>query len=208
MQSRELYLPKEHQLRFRRFSVDVDGVVASSITSMLDWVNQEFGTSYRADDVIHFDWVQEELKEKFGVPLDKVNVIWSNPDIMFKASPVTGAIDALHDLSLRGAEIFFVTARSAIVRNVTYEWFARHFPFVSREQIFIRQDASVHGKEFKIGKIKALDVEAHIEDGLEIVQALDGIPVILLNSPWNQHGQVGIRKNNWDEIYRFLIGLD
>lgn len=196
---------RERGLCCRRITVDLDGVCVMAMPLAIDWVNQKYKTSYTIEQMNHWGWLEQSLQNDLGLSKEQSVAVWSNPEVMSKAPPVSGSIRAVQALTLRGAEIFFATARQSVLREVTFAWLERNLPFIRPEQVLIRNDNhSLGGTLFKMETIKRIKPDLHVEDSTEIASMLSGIQVVLVKQNWNQEAPPEMRKN-WYEIYKMAV---
>lgn len=197
--------PKLEQKR-RVIGVDFDDVIFDLHGPFVDFVNKKKGTSVAHHEITAFniedvwqDVTSEEaqlLFHEFGES-EEYNV----------CLPVEGALEHLIPLAEQN-DVYVITARPGTTRERTESWFLRHFPNIVKAFHFTRQDRLTGVSRKKSEICKEIGVEIFIDDSME--NAVDissvGIPVLLLNAPWNQ-GELPplvTRVNSWNEIINHL----
>lgn len=182
--------------------VDVDDVSLEFIPNFLKFYNYMYGTDFRKRDVTRYD-----LNKVFGVTSDQMAQrmsLFHESDYFYQIKPVEGARESLHILSLKRDNIF-VTSRPLEIKTKTDSSLRRNFPG-SYSEVFYSGDFNGQGKS-KAEICKELGASVIIEDCLKY--ALDcsshGIPVFLMNQPWNQRGDLDDTlitriKFGWPEI--------
>lgn len=176
--------------------VDFDDVLVSFNEALCIWHNYNFGTSYQKKDVISYDfeniWLcsrEEALARifRFYSSTEHANIL-----------PVTGAVDALHFLA--DDEVYIITARSEIAKEVT-EWLL--------EKYFPKLIGRIHYEKDKAIACKRLGVEIFVDDSLAHATKISevGVPVLLFNNPWNQTNELPHnvkRVYSWVQILKHL----
>lgn len=172
--------------------MDIDGVVADSFPVFLKEINKYYGKNVTTID--HYD-----MAKVFNVPWEEMRCFFEeNMEYLYRSpKPVPGAVSGIYSLLEKGHEIIYVTARTCGAQEeVTCRWFDDHK--IPREKIVFAGGAS------KTQAVKDFAIDIFVEDF--IGNALDiaslGIPVLLLDSPYNQADLPPdiIRCYSWKEI--------
>jgi 5'(3')-deoxyribonucleotidase len=118
-----------------RIYIDVDSTIADCLPYWLDQIGLETDVWARPEDIHLWDMAACS-------PLDRVNpkVIYgllNKPGFNLEMPIMPGAREHLATLlSCHENEIYFATARSgAVCIDETYQWFAKHLPFVKKDQL-------------------------------------------------------------------------
>lgn len=203
---KERLVAKERGLAFRRITVDIDGTVVMLDVAVIEAVNRRFGTHYCLEQINTYGWITKKLQEDFGLSEEEAYRVWFDIESCRQAPPIHSAVRVLKALTLRGAELFFVSARPPFNKAVTEEWFKRHLPFLNESsQVVVRENMeSLRGIEAKVQKIREIAPDIHVEDSWEVASRLGGIKVVLVRQSWNQEAPAELRKS-WPEIYHFLV---
>lgn len=206
MAEREKPVLRERQLAFRRITVDIDGTVVMLAIPVIEAVNRRFGTDYSLKQLDAYGWLDKKLQADCGLSAEEACRVWFDIESCRAAPPIHSAVRALRALTLRGAELFFVSARPPFNKEVTEEWFKRHLPFLAEtSQVMVRENmTSLRGIETKVQKIREIAPDIHVEDSWEVASLLCGIKVVLVKQSWNQEAPQELRKS-WFEIYHFLV---
>lgn len=184
--------------------VDLDDVVFSFNDAFHAYHNAKYGTNVLRKDLITYDMEKimnctlEEAKEK-------VLEFVATPEHA-DALPVAGATKALVRLSRRHS-LHIITARGEQIEGVTVKWVEKNFPRHFESINLTNQFFDTSGKAItKIDVCKRLGIELMIEDSPRNARQLAeaGVPVILLDAPWNQREMPEnvTRVYSWAEIAR------
>lgn len=195
---------KERRLAYKKITVDLDGVMVMAMVTALDWVNKRYGTNYVLQQINSWGALENSLQKDFGISKEEAFAVWLEPKVLLEAPPVSGSIRAIQALTMRGADITFVTARRSMLREVTLAWVERHMPNIKPQQVLMQPEPDRRGTPFKIETVKRLNPDLHVEDIPEIANMLDGINVVLVKQNWNLDAPNFIRKS-WFEIYRMIV---
>jgi uncharacterized HAD superfamily protein len=183
-------------------AVDVDDVSLNFVPSFLRFYNAMYGTDFTKKDVICYD-----LWKVFNVTKEKMiqrMSLFHKSDYSDEIEPVQDAREALYILSQKKGNVF-VTSRPLEIKLKTDLSLSKNFRN-SYSGIFYSGDFNGQGKS-KAEICKEIGASLIIEDCLKY--ALDcsahGIPVFLINQPWNQDGDLSNTlitriKWGWSEI--------
>ncbi len=182
-----------------RIGLDIDGVVADSFPVFRRELNKHYNKEiaefrdYDMSKVYNVAW--DDMSRFFD---DHMEYLFSTP------KPMEGAVETIHTWLKKGYEIIFVTARKCGAEEaVTIKWFD--------DNGIPRDKAIFVGGASKTFAIREFNIDVFVEDfmanALEIAAA--GIPVLLLDAPYNQ-GIIpkGVQRcYNWQDIRRYIDGL-
>jgi len=155
-------------------SIDHDGTVANSRGVVTEEFNIRHRTNHKVIDLCQWDTVrnwsleigmtkEEAEKENFD--------LWYKPETLFKAAPVPGAIEFLHELYMRDKNFIINSSRIPELRESTVNWYKIHAPFV--EPFRIRTGMSgFEGLATKVNRINDVRHHLHIEDAPEHGRAI------------------------------------
>lgn len=175
-----------------KIGLDIDGVVADSFSVFLRELNKHYGKDFTKID----NYNMAKLYDVAGDDLS--NFFTVNMEYLYTApKPMEGAVETIHSWLEAGHEIIFITARRCgAEEEVTLKWFEQN-GIPGNKIIFV-------GGASKTFAVKENGIDIFVEDfmtnALEI--AVLGVPVLLLDSPYNQ-GKLpkGVtRCYNWQEI--------
>ena len=190
-----------------RIGVDIDGVLADVISKILEWHNRVYGTNYRKEQIVNFQFerlwggTHEQAKKKIFEE-------FYHSEEFDDTKPLDGAVDVLKKLSKKH-KLVAVTARPAEIKAKTKDWLDEYFPEIFSE-VFYNDDwenVGVYGSKVEI--CQKNHIALIIEDSVENAQAFaeEGIPALLLDYPWNQSDALPenvTRVKNWDEIVKLI----
>ena len=191
-----------------KIAVDFDDILLDCNSSLALFHNNRYGTSYCRDDIR--SW---HLEKTWGCTYEemvkRVNE-WYFSDEHGGSVPMPGSQEAVVSLA-RNHELHIVTSRPEQIRDRTEEWLRRHFP-----KMFSGTHFTGHfwnGAKNKSDVCRQLGVALLIEDSPLHAQnvASAHIPVLLMDSPWNQEldadGQKIIRIKKWQDVLDFVSSL-
>ena len=192
----------------RKIAIDVDDVLANFHTALIDWHNENYGTSLKISDIIsyHFHKVWGGTTEE---TLQKIS-LFSN-SIFFKTlQPLFGAVNAVNILS-RENELYVVTSRSSLLEEKTRIWLDEFFKdrFLGIFHSSNHYSKAKNSGKTKLDLCKELGASVLIDDSLDYVLQCDSTRVkgILFGDyPWNQEGEISnkLRARNWKEVLEKL----
>ena len=123
--------------------------------------------------------------------------------------PLIDAPEVVRHLSSRYT-LHIITSRVDEIRDLTLAWLERHFPQMFTSAQFINNYGPTSGvKRTKADVCTELSADLMIEDSLEHARSIAaiGIPVILIDCPWNQ-GDIPenvYRVASWRDIGELLL---
>ena len=189
-----------------QIGIDFDDILIEFNASIHAYYNKKLGTSIQKKDVFTYDmhrvWSCEP--EEAG---RRVFEFCETPE-HHAAIPVDGSIEGIDELGKKH-KLHLITSRSPAIEDLTLRWLQKHF---SDKFAGIHFTGQFFGEKStmrtKIDVCKELGIDLMIEDSASQAKALAGagIPVILLDMPWNQEEMPeGItRVDSWDEIVRTI----
>lgn len=158
-----------------RIGIDIDGVVSDSYPAWLRELNRHYGKNITVleDYEMHlvFDVPWDDMNDFF---VQNVNQLFSIP------KPVPGARAGIQTLLEEGHDIIYITARRQNEKELTLKWMDKHqIPY---------QHVLFTEFESKVELVREWKIQTFIEDYLVNAKAIAslGIPVILLNTSYNQ----------------------
>ncbi|NRD80774.1 hypothetical protein HPT25_25945 [Bacillus sp. BRMEA1] len=175
----------------KRFGIDIDGTVTSP-ESLIPFLNQSFGLNIAYEDITQYDltpFVNVSEKELAKWFTENEPIIYANSPLALGAKPVLTQWQNIH-------EMYFISARSAELMEVTESWFKKHGLTFDHIELI--------GSHDKIESAKKHQVDIFFEDKHDnavMIHEECQIPVILFNTPYNQDPipQGVIRVYNWRE---------
>lgn len=186
--------------------VDCGDVLLDFNGALMLWHNKKYGTSYKRSDIIGYG-LEDVWKCTKDDAIKRVFEFYHcfGHDTI---TPVSGAIDAVIKLRKK-YDLMIATSRPPVVRVATATLIKRHFGPRFDGMHFL---GHYHGAPRSISKgelCRDLKACRLIDDALFHAQVAEqtGIPVLLLDTPWNQ-GEVPsntTRVRNWDHILELLL---
>lgn len=177
--------------------------------SLMNFHNEKYGTSYVRDQIVSCDlgllWNctdQETLRRVYE---------FTHSEFHTAIAPIGGAVEAVRSLSKQHTFVI-VTARDKQLEIPTFELLKKHFEYNIKNVHFqYMQGINVLGTKgdvcIKVGV--NVFIEDSLKNALNISRA--GIPVLLLDAPWNQYDVLpkNIRRVfSWEQILREIEGVD
>lgn len=207
-----LKIMRHNEFLFPQVYVDLDDVLAETAITFTEVLLQFFGKSVRFDEIFSFD-----LSKSFDLEpkeLEKFMILAHDPSVLMSVQPIKGAVEVLESWKNRGAYITVVTGRPVSTHDISKEWLKKNkIPF----DCFSVVDKYGHSKGDNNHKVLGLRTVLKykfcfaIEDSARMAQFLSrhiGIPVALLDRPWNQRitrlsrelYELVVRCRDWTEI--------
>ena len=188
-----------------KIAVDIDEVLADSLSSYLNYFNNSFGTSIRKEDFV----VGKTFWEVLGVAEEKRDEIRAHYDKHPLSKDwilIPGSQKGIKKLA-ENNELVVISNRMPPRFDATKQWLERNFDGVFKETYFTEADRDGETKPAKaeicerVGALMLL--EDSPEEALECVRR--GIGVVLFDTYLNQG--LGTNKRiarvkNWDEALR------
>jgi uncharacterized HAD superfamily protein len=180
-----------------KIGIDIDEVLANTMSNFLDFHNEMYGTDATRDEITDyyfdglFHWTREENFKRF----DEFYKTRFFEDIV----PVEGAADGIKSLQQLGT-LYVITSRPLYIKEQTLKWLTRYFGDDLPEVYFAHLD----GAGTKADLCDQLGIDLLIEDSLEFAEACaaKNVQVLLMDAPWNRRELADniTRVYNWDEI--------
>lgn len=138
--------------RRKTIAVDMDGVIADTISQFIIWYKREYGEDIKKEA---FDGVPESQ----GLPNGAVRKFVYTPGF-FRTIPVMdGAREAVQEL-MKNFDVYIVSAATEFPLSLTekYEWLQENFHFISWKNIIFCGDKSIIATDYMIDDhVKNLD---------------------------------------------------
>ena len=182
-----------------RIGVDIDGVLADSLSLWVSELNRYFKKSkdleqMRLMDICKtYEVSEEELSEFLAL---------RGRHLMSLPAPIAGASRYLSKIKKQHQhDIFIVTARDERYRRETTDWLHKfNMPF---DELLLL--GSHEKKEACLSRNLNVFVEDTLEIGVKVSSA--GVPVLLMDAPYNQGALPDLvyRAYSWFDVYRTII---
>jgi len=189
-----------------RIGVDLDEVLADTLSAVLPFHNDRYNTSLTRGD-FHSYKFWEIWGGSREESVRRVHEFFDSP-YAERVTPIAGARDALTRLKEAGHELHVITARSNAFIEHTKRWIGMHFPGLF-DEIHFTNFYSVSGEgRTKSSVCKNLGIEVMVEDDLHHASdcATSGIKVILIDYPWNKEESKEnvARVSSWDDAVTLI----
>jgi len=189
----------------KTIGIDFDDILLNFIDAFIDFHNLHYGTASKREHMTTYylekiwNITPEELQNRLHA--------FYRSDHHKNALPVAGAIEAITTLS-KDHSIYIITASPEDVNIQIETWIGKHFTNRFDGIHYVRKTSFDKNIRKKREVCEELNIEVYIDDAIhnaEDVASL-GIPVLLLDAPWNQ-GDVALpirRIYSWSEIIELL----
>lgn len=185
--------------------IDFDDVLMDFVPGFLSFVSKKIGKTFIKEDIKNFFfWGTLGLSKEEAVALCEE---YYQTDAHLNSLPVKRSKEALEKLA--NFSLHVVTARPTFTEDVTRRWTKHHFKD-SIEQFHFTNGFKNNQAVSKGALAKELGVSYFVDDAPHNAfdVASEGIPVFLLDAPWNQdtgyHPCIA-RVYNWDEIIEHIV---
>tara|TARA_Y100000310_G_C20699553_1_gene828458 strand:- start:6075 stop:6659 length:585 start_codon:yes stop_codon:yes gene_type:complete len=193
-----------------KIGIDLDEVLCDTVTSLLRYHNETYGTNYTRDEIKSYDlW-----KLWGGTRQQAIQIVYDFYESPYfdKMEPVTDAVEGTKELTTNH-ELHIVTSRPTDLASGTKRWVEYHFPNIFSETHFTNQwniSNSSHQKKSSICLNHGLRIM--IDDCLEhVIECAErDIPSFLFDCPWNKLDNLpsGItRVYNWQQAMKTITNL-
>jgi len=154
----------------RSIIVDIDGVMADSLSLLLQQFNQRTGSDYTPSEIKWYDFTDGTLdvSKEYGV-------LWADPDNALLPAMVFGCRSGISTIQYHGHMVVAATRRPPELMNATDRWLRNNFLFTSGLMHVDR------AKDKLPGDLLVDDSPFEIE-----LWERTGRPCILLRQPWNE----------------------
>ncbi len=193
----------------KTIGVDLDDVLLNFNDSFLRFHNENYGTNFERKDVTQFE--VEKLWSITALELQERFQKFYGSDQHKNAEPVEGAIDAIEELA-KNNKLVIITSSPQSVEKSVREWLKNHFKDKFEDIHFTKKSTFDHDKRRNKGEMcQELGIDVFIDDHPDNAESISacGIPVYLIDTPWNQYeaGPLVKRVYSWKEIVDDLNGL-
>jgi uncharacterized HAD superfamily protein len=165
--------------------VDLDEVLADLLAQFLKFYNAKHNTHFERNQFLSYRW-WETIGGTHKEAIDEYYEFWASAypkDI----EPVAGSVEAIKALCANHT-LFLITSRQHVFRSGTEEWLNSHFPNQFSKIFFTNHNAKEGRAQSKAEICRVHGVQLLIEDDIDHATecAAEGIPVLLLDAPWNR----------------------
>ncbi len=171
---------------------DMDGCMCNSQPSMRQRVLEQLGHTLAMEDWIGWNTLFQYALVHTGQ--SKIQVAqWLFADDVMYAPPCPGSQKLVNDVVRFGMEFGILTSRWDLKQAMTVRWFAKYFPLIRADHIFLRP-REIEEVVFKGRMLEQLKPDIFVEDKAELIDDLfaistpkfAGMEIALLDRPWNR----------------------
>ena len=183
--------------RYLNLGFDIDGVIANFTQPLLEAIKENYGLNLKIKDIYTFD-----LNIVLGITKNEGTQLVHQT--LKKDLPLNkGAKETLEKLSREGHNIYLLTGRYDVLRNITQSW-------LKEKGVTYTQLHMLNIGEKYMADIQPMDliVEDSLEDALEWSQKVKN--VLIYDQPWNRTLNVRNltkRVYSWNDIYQAVQNL-
>ena len=173
-----------------RIAIDMDEVMADSLTRHLQLYNDEFGANLRKQDLqgkpLHLTVPEAHRR--------RIDEIALSDGFFWDLDVMPGCQEVIRDLTER-FDVFIVTAAMEFPNSFLpkHAWLQEHFPFLDIRNVVYCGDKSI------------VDADIMIDDRIRNLEQFEGMR-ILFSAPHNLNEKRFLRVNSWKEVRALLLG--
>ncbi|MFH0905106.1 MAG: hypothetical protein V1826_00060 [bacterium] len=186
-----------------KIAIDIDEVLSEFTAEFIKWYNITHGTQWTFDDMVDYywpNWMGITVEEA----IDDVHEFFSTD--RFRNLPlVRGAQEGIAELA-KQHELYAVTGRQNVVKDITYEWLDRNFPNVFKKIEFTNNYPQDGSPTLAKGEVCAkLGCDVLIDDDTRHVESLmqHGVQMIVFDKQWNAYHRLpsSVRRvSDWPQL--------
>ena len=175
-----------------RIAIDMDEVMADSLTRHLQLYNDEFGANLRKQDLqgkpLHLTVPEAHRR--------RIDEIALSDGFFWDLDVMPGCQEVIRQLTER-YDVFIVTAAMEFPNSFLpkHAWLQEHFPFLDIRNVVYCGDKSI------------VDADIMIDDRIRNLEQFEGMR-ILFSAPHNMNEKRFLRVNNWKEVRTLLLAGD
>ena len=167
-----------------RIAIDMDEVMADSLTRHLQLYNDEFGANVRKQDLqgkpLHLTVPEAHRR--------RIDEIALSDGFFWDLDVMPGCVNVVRELTKR-YDVFIVTAAMEFPNSFLpkHAWLQEHFPFLDIRNVVYCGDKSI------------VDADIMIDDRIRNLEQFEGMR-ILFSAPHNMNEKRFLRVNSWKEV--------
>lgn len=186
--------------------VDLDSVIAETMSPLMIFFNAEFNTNYKTEDVKEYDL--DILWQCSRKKIIKTFAKFYNSTLFEKIKPISNSRNGIKYLSQK-YPLFLITARPTEIEYKTEFWINRFFPNSFKEIYHTNQGGGCLNKISKSKVCRKKNISLMIDDHLMHAHdcVSEGMNVLLKDMPWNKNAVLPKqikRFYSWKEIKKLL----
>ncbi len=174
-----------------RIYVDIDDVLARTIESLIDLLDETHGRRVAVEEVRHFD-----LEKSFALDDEEILAFMDRAhedEVLERIEPVGDGVRTVTDWHDEGHEVHLVTGRPPASNAASRRWLARHdvaHTALHHLDKWSRPTWNERGlPALRFDELHGMDFDFAVEDSLDtavrLVEEFD-LPVALMDRPWNR----------------------
>jgi 5'-nucleotidase len=173
-----------------RIAIDMDEVMADSLSRHIELYNDEFGANLRKQDLqgkpLHLTVPEAHRR--------RIDEIALSDGFFWDLDVMPGCQEVIRELMER-YDIFIVTAAMEFPNSFLpkHAWLQEHFPFLDIRNVVYCGDKSI------------VDADIMIDDRIRNLEQFQGMR-ILFSAPHNLNEKRFLRVNSWKEVRALLLG--
>jgi len=176
-----------------KISFDIDGVVQATFQQALLWASHRLKNSIDLEQLVTY-WGLNEISRKFRLSEkdahDSTRNAFNREEVFLNSPPLPGARSILGIFQELGIPYVFISSRPADFLEATGNWFAKEFPWIDRNNIFLRREEGESGGSFKSRVIVSQGVLLHFDDSMEDAQEIvrrTQAKIVIVPQPRNRY---------------------
>ena len=176
-----------------RILVDMDEVCCKFVQRVVEWYNEDNGTSVTEDDIQTFD-----MKMGLGPQGEAfIRSYLRYPKFFEELEPIEGAVDGIEKLVSDGHDVAIATAIpkcAGIAYESKVQWIRKHLPgFDLKKFIAASEKHQLRG-------------DVLFDDGLHNLEPwhAQGRLAVAMTRPWNRLAEYLTRVSSWHEFVRLI----
>lgn len=197
--------------------VDIDDVISDSTKQFTHVLSEHFDKSCNIEEITSFD-----LQKSFHLTDDEYRHFMElihAPEVLRNNDPVRGAAESIRKLNDHGYEIIVITGRPVTTYEDSLYWLESHeitfseLYFVDKYGRYDAETALPYVKQ--VEDLRDFNFTCAVEDSFATSLKLAdmGIPVALLDRPWNRiplaedskEASLINRCDGWQEVTRLIL---
>jgi 5'-nucleotidase len=173
-----------------RIAIDMDEVMADSLSRHLQLYNDEFGTALCKQD-LHGRPLHLAVPDAHRKRIDEIAL---SDGFFWDLDVMPGCQEVVRKLTKR-YDVFIVTAAMEFPNSFLpkHAWLQEHFPFLDIRNVVYCGDKSI------------VDADIMIDDRIRNLEQFEGMK-ILFSAPHNLNEKRFLRVNSWAEVREVLLG--
>lgn len=179
-----------------RLVIDQDQVICDWVKRILEWYNEDKGTSFTKEDIKTWN-----MSDNLGPhSVDFLRSCMRYPELYRDLEPIEGAVYGMKKLHDDGHDVIIATAVpkcAGIAYHGKLEWIRRNMPWFN-----LNNFVAIQRKDLLSGDLILDDGEHNIKAWRE-----KGRKTVVFDAPWNQGVESTYRVKHWNEFLEIVDKL-